>query len=279
MNKEVSIKSTKPQLRIEDIINFQLYPINCFQESQEFINYCRNQLTKYGFCVLKDFLSSNALEILQQESQLLAPHAYYAKRRCNAFKTDDDPSLPVDHPVRFFMDRTNAFVPTNIFDPDSLFKKIYHEPIFKQFLAACLEKKYIYEYEDPLAGLVLNILGDDAQHPWHYDQNDFSIVLMIQPAKSGGIFEYVKNVRTPENENYDLVKKILHGECEQVKSLNLQPGDLQIFLGKNSLHRVTKVFGDTQRHTVVFAYTSKQQVIGKATDSKLLFGQVTSQHY
>ena len=149
MNKEVSIKSTKPQLRIEDIINFQLYPINCFQESQEFINYCRNQLTKYGFCVLKDFLSSNALEILQQESQLLAPHAYYAKRRCNAFKTDDDPSLPVDHPVRFFMDRTNAFVPTNIFDPDSLFKKIYHEPIFKQFLAACLEKKYIYEYEDP----------------------------------------------------------------------------------------------------------------------------------
>ncbi|WP_088239784.1 HalD/BesD family halogenase [Calothrix rhizosoleniae] len=278
MNKEVSIKHTNPLLTVEDMINFQLYPINSSQDSQELINDCRHQLTKDGFCVLKNFLSSNALEILQQESQLLAPHAYYAKRRCNAFKTDDDPSLPLDHPVRFFMDRTNAFVPTNIFAPDSLFKKIYNEPIFKNFLAACLKEKNIYEYDDPLAGLVLNILGDDTQHPWHYDQNDFSIVLMIQPAKSGGVFEYVKDVRTPENENYELVKEILHGECKEVTSLNLQPGDLQIFMGKNSLHRVTKVSGDTQRYTAIFAYTINEKVIGKAKDSQLLFGKVTSKY-
>ncbi|MEM7555603.1 MAG: hypothetical protein AAF378_16185 [Cyanobacteria bacterium P01_A01_bin.84] len=278
ISKEINKQIIKPLLSIKDIINFQLYPISYPQEYQELIKYCHNQFKTYGYCVFKNFLTPQALEILQQESELLAPHAYYAQRRTNPFKTEDDPSLPLDHPIRFFMDRTNAFVPTNRFETNSLFKILYHEPIFQQFLAACLEEKIIYEYDDPLAGLVLNILSNDAQHPWHYDENDFSIVLMIQPALIGGVFECVDSVRTPENENYQLVKKILHGEYEKVQSINLQPGDLQIFRGKNSLHRVTKVSGDTQRYTAIFSYTTKQRVIGTVKDTKLLFGEVTSEH-
>ena len=276
----VSNKVTNATLKIEEIINFSDYPITDLSQNKSInlINNCRQQLQQKGCCVLENFLTPQALFNAQEESIKLAPAAYYATRRTNAFKTDDDPSLPPDHPVRFFMERTNAFVPQNRFEADSLFLTLYHANIFQEFIAACLGTKVIYEYDDPLAGMVLNILPSGCQHPWHYDENDFSIVLMIQPALDGGIFEYARNIRTPKDENFALVKKVLHEDYEDIQKVNLQPGDLQIFYGKLSLHRVTKTIGDRQRHTAIFSYTKKNNVIGKITDTKLLFGQTTSEH-
>ncbi len=276
----VSNKVTLAPPQIKEIINFSDYPITDLSQKKsiDLIDNCRQQLKQKGCCILSNFLTPQALFNAQEESKSLAPAAYYATRKTNAFKTDDDPSLPLDHPVRFFMERTNAFVPQNKFAPDSLFLNLYHSKIFQQFIAACLETKVIYEYDDPLAGMVLNILPCGCQHPWHYDENDFSIVLMIQPALDGGIFEYARNIRTSTNENFPLVSKVLHENYEGIQKVNLQPGDLQIFHGKSSLHRVTKTIGDRERHTAIFSYTKKNNVIGKITDTKLLFGQTTLDH-
>ena len=272
---------TKTSLEIEEIINFHQYPIIELsqQKSIDFINHCRQQLQQRGCCVLKKFLTSKALVLAQEESLSLRDEAYYATRKTNIFKTDDDPTLPPDHPARYFMERTNAFVPKNKFQPQSLFLTLYQAEIFQHFIAACLQTEVIYEYTDPLGGLVLNILQQGAQHPWHYDQNDFSIVLMVQAAKEGGIFEYAPNIRTPSNENLESVSKVLHEHYEGVESNNLEPGDLQIFQGKLSLHRVTKVLGEQQRYTAIFSYTQKNNVIGKVLDSKLLFGEATLEHH
>lgn len=276
----VSNKFTIAPLQIEEIVNFSDYPITDLSQKKsiDLINDCRQQLKHKGYCILENFLTPQGLFNAKEESKKLAPEAYYATRRTNAFKTDDDPSLPLDHPVRFFMERTNAFVPQNRFKSDSLFLSLYHASIFQQFIAACLETKVIYEYDDPLAGMVLNILPPGCQHPWHYDENDFSIVLMVQPASNGGVFECARNIKTSTNENFRLVSKVLHEEHEDIQKVNLRPGDLQIFYGKFSLHRVTKTIGDRERHTAIFSYTKKNNVIGKITDTKLLFGQTTSDH-
>lgn len=274
----VSKQLAKLPLKIEHIINFQQYPIVNSSQKQyaDLIGNCRQELRQRGCCVLKNFLTNKALSLAQQESLSLENEAYYATRKTNIFKTDDDPTLPPEHPTRFFMERTNAFVPKNKFSPQSLFLTLYRATIFRNFIAACLETKVIYEYNDPLAGLVLNILRPGAQHPWHYDENDFSIVLMIKAATDGGSFEYVPNIRTPSNENFELVGKLLHGYHQGVQQQNLQPGDLQIFKGKLSLHRVTKVAGNQKRHTAIFSYTKKQNVIGKVKDKELLFGLTDS---
>ena len=47
------------------------------------------------------------------------------------------------------MERTNAFVPQNKFEVDSLFLTLYHADIFQQFIAACVGIEVIYEYDDP----------------------------------------------------------------------------------------------------------------------------------
>ncbi len=274
----VSKKLTKMLLKIEQIVNFQQYPIADLskQESLDLIANCRQQLELRGCCVFKNFLTEKALFLAQQESLSLENEAYYATRKTNIFKTDDDPTLPPEHPARFFMERTNAFVPLNKFHPQSLFLTLYRAKIFQNLIAACLATELIYEYSDPLGGLVLNILRQGAQHPWHYDNNDFSVVLMIQAARAGGIFEYAPNIRTPSAENFEFVNQVLHGHYQGVEQNHLQPGDLQIFLGKSSLHRVTKVAGDQKRYTVIFSYTKENNQIAKAKYSEALFGKAMS---
>ena len=62
-----------------------------------------------------------------------------------------------------------------------------------------------------------------------------SITLAIQSADEGGLFEYAPNIRQ-DGENFEAVKAVLGGVSDQVKSLALEPGDLQLFKGRYSLH-------------------------------------------
>ena len=64
-----------------------------------------------------------------------------------------------------------------------------------------------------------------------------------------------------------------------VKQLDLQCGDLQLFRGRHSLHRVTKVESAADRHTAIFAYTREAKVIGRVERTRQLFGRVLPEHY
>ena len=255
------------------IINFQEYPIqhSSIQPCFELIQYCRSRLNVEGYCVLNRFITSDALALAQAESEDLSLLAQHTIRYTNPYKTDDDPFLPVDHPVRSFALRTNAFISQDKFNKRSIFLAIYHAEVFKRFIAACLGQVMIYEYADPLGALVLNVLRPGGQHPWHFDENDFSIVLMIRAPQQGGNFEIAPDIRAANTENFEWVGQVLKGDRARVKQLKLLPGDLHIFRGKMSLHRVTEVLGKTERHTVVFSYTQKQGVTGRVENNAQIF--------
>jgi hypothetical protein len=65
--------------------------------------------------------------------------------------------------------------------------------------------------------------------PWHFDTNNFTVTLAIQNAESGGAFEYAPNIRV-DGENFEEVARVLAGTSDKVRSLNMEPGDLQLFL-------------------------------------------------
>jgi hypothetical protein len=72
---------------------------------------------------------------------------------------------------------------------------------------------------------------------------------------------------------------VLDGGREGVTTLELRPGDLQIFRGRHSLHRVTRVpTGSRPRHAAIFAYTREPGVIGRVTRTRQLFGRVLQEH-
>ena len=48
----------------------------------------------------------------------------------------------------------------------------------------------------------------------------------------GGIFQYAPNIRGAAGENFDGVQRILDGDHSELKTLEISPGDLQIFFGR-----------------------------------------------
>jgi hypothetical protein len=116
-------------------------------------------------------------------------------------------------------------------------------------------------------------------HPWHFDTNEFTVSLLTQEASAGGIFEYCPNIRSAQSEHFDDVRAVLTGNGERlVRRLTLRPGDLQLFRGRYSLHRVSAVQGGTARHTVIFAYSERAGVIGSVARTRQLFGRVLPEH-
>jgi hypothetical protein len=266
---------------ISDVINTDRYPINDYENSslKELIQYARKELAEDGCCILRKFLSPEALEKARQESNELSPKAYFSQQNVNSYFTEDDPTLPKNDPRRIFMERTSGFVTRDMISPDTIIHRIYVSPMIKRFIAACLEEELIYEYSDPFAGLVINVIPEDSQQPWHFDTNEFIVTMMTQKPSDGGIFEYSPMIRTHKNENLPGVANIVSDKDHtQVKVLELNPGDLQIFKGRFSVHRVTKVEGNIERHTAIFAYSEQPNVIGRAERTRQLYGRLSEAH-
>ena len=96
-------------------------------------------------------------------------------------------------------------------------------------------------------------------------------------AEAGGEFEYCPNIRCAEDERFDAVRDVLDGSVGGER-LPLRPGDLQLFKGRYSLHRVSPVEGAVARHSAIFAYSERPGVIGSVARTRQLFGRVLPEH-
>ena len=77
--------------------------------------------------------------------------------------------------------------------------------------------------------MIVNVRKRGDKFNWYLDTNEFTLSMLLQVAESGGIFEYVPNLREPYYENFVAVRKVLKGDRNRAKKLNLSAGDLQLF--------------------------------------------------
>ncbi len=265
---------------LDPIVDLDTYPISQpgTPAYHALLDRCRKQLQDDGCVVLKGFVRADALAALGRETESLAPRAHYNQTRTNPYNSDGDPSLPPDHPKNVFSDRTNGFVAGDLIGAETMIRRLYQHPDFQRFIAATVDVPTLYEYADPLAGLVVNVLRGGCQHPWHYDTNEFIVSMMTKQPEGGGEFEYCPRIRNPESENFPAVQQVLQGNRGAVKSLTLEPGDVQIFYGRYSLHRVVRVEGARDRHTVIFGYAREPGFIGRADRTRRIFGRIAPIH-
>ena len=101
------------------------------------------------------------------------------------------------------MPRSNGFVTADLFGDETAARQLYYWPPLKDFLRDCLGKPELFIYEDPVSNMIVNVGAPGQQFNWHFDTNEFTITMLLQEADSGGHFEYVPNLRTPEDERYD----------------------------------------------------------------------------
>ncbi|MBO6548051.1 MAG: hypothetical protein JJ964_00355 [Rhizobiales bacterium] len=270
-------------LFLEQFTNSSTYPL-LNQDSQNYKTLIKNlqsDLNKKGCAVLKGFIKPKWHAQIENEGELVAPLAYYKQETVNAYNVPLNSDLPEDHPAKITMQRENAFVAKDLIPETDIIHRLYNNELFSRFLANCFNYEKLYQLADPLAGLCVNVLNPGCSHPWHYDINEFTVSLLTKKPEAGGNFRYSPGIRTPGNENLSEVKNILlNGDNphNQVTDLSLEVGDLQLFKGRYSLHQVSPVKGEEQRHTAIFAYTLEPGVIGGVERTKQLFGRALEAH-
>ena len=239
---------------------------------------CREKLRALGCATLPGFVRPERRAALVEEAERVAGRAHRSYNETNAYFTADDPALPAEHPRRRFYPRSNAFVPADNFGAGSPLRAIYEWPAFMPFIRDALEEERFHRYGDPLADVIVNVVEPGGGFPWHFDTNTYTVTLAIQKGESGGIFEYCPNLRRPDDENYDAVSAVLDGERGPVQELVLEPGDLQIFRGRYSLHRVTPVGGRRARHVGIFSFAEEPGMVGRVERTRQLYGRVLPVH-
>ena len=266
--------------QIAELVDLDRYPIDTPDNPNRgaLVARCRGQLAEVGCAVLPGFLSESGLRLLRDESAAVAGAAYYSRQHTNVYFSADDDSLPAGHPKRLFFDRTSAFVPADAFPAASVIRRIYDWPALMPFFRDCLEEPVLHKYADPLADMILNVLNPGEEFPWHFDTNEVSISIMTQRAESGGLFEFCPNLRDPKDENYPGVRAVLEGGRGPVETLDIAPGDLQIFKGRFSMHRVTRVTGERPRYMAIYAYAREPDMVGRLERTRQLYGKILPVH-
>jgi hypothetical protein len=262
------------------LINLAEYPVNQpeSRQYQQVLANVQKALARDGCALLKGFLTKAGVDALITEANNAAEFAHSSFNSTNPYFTQDDENLPVDHPKRQFFERSNAFIPADNFASEGPLRRIQDFAGFDGFIQACLGEEKFHRYADPLADVIVNMAGQGNGFPWHFDTNNFTVTLAIQNAREGGAFEYAPNIRR-ESENFDEVQAVLEGRSDKVHTLNLEPGDLQLFRGRYSLHRVAPLSGDVPRYVAIFSYVDQPDMVATPERCLQLYGKVLPIHY
>ena len=263
------------------IFDLETYPINDLSNpiTQELIARCRKELEDTGCVVIRNLVRPESLARMCAEAERKIGDVYWSEDSHNPYMTKDDQSLPQDHPKRFFQKRESGYINSDVLDDDSDLNAIYDSQIMLDFVSQCLDVSPLYCWADPLGNHPYSVMNEDHYFPWHFDGNDFTISILVQEADDGGLFEYAPNIRSKENENFETVGEILRGGREGVHSLRLRPGDMQLFKGRYSLHRVTHIKGKKRRIIALPTYTTDPYSVNRPLRAKRLYGRALPIHY
>lgn len=267
---------------IEDIVDLDTYPIHKMDSTvrSDLVAETRDQMDRYGCFRISDFIRVEAVEQMLAEAQSLHDQTTWSVMTHNPYASPDDTSFPDGHPRRFFQHRESGFINSDLIAYDSPLNRIYDADVMTHFVWECLgTERPIYKWADPLGCNPYGVMESDHYFPWHFDGNEFTVSILVQRAESGGIFEYVPDIRQPGHENYERVQAVLEGSREEVRVLDLQPGDLQLFKGRYSMHRVTKIVGDTTRYIALPTYVHDPYRMNRPHHSTTFYGRATELHH
>jgi len=269
------------EIRIEDFIDLDTFPIHDLSSPKRraLVEQCRADLEAVGCSHIPRFIKDSAIQEMLAEAKRLMSDARPADDFVNPYLTADDPTLPEDHPKRFFENRTSAFINSDLLEPQSLLRKFSDSDVVVHFVADCLNQGPVYRWADPLGRCPYSVMRTGDYFPWHYDGNEFTVSILVQASEEGGDFEYVPNLRTPNAENFSDVQKVLQGDRERVRVLKLREGDLQLFKGRYSMHRVTPTTGPTTRIIALPTYVTNPYLVNRPHHAKAFYGRAEAIHH
>jgi hypothetical protein len=265
-------------VKLADIIDFEQYPIHAVGSFgyEDLVRDCRASIAEKGAVRLAEFVSVPAIKAMVAEAVDLEDKAHQQDDLFTAYIGDEEPiGLPPDHPRRLPQRTAQAAVPWDVIPQSAVLRTFYEADFLTDFVAAVLEIDRLYRSADPLAACNLAFIKAGNELGWHFDSSEFSVTLQIQAPEDGGVFEFVPNTRTENDQKYDDVRDVLLGNENGVRRSLCEPGVLSIFKGHNSLHRVTPVVGPRPRITAVLTYADIPDFTVSEYSRQLFYGRLT----
>lgn len=267
----VSIHTISPS----ELIDIERYPIDdlASAEGRALVARCRADLGAQGASQLEGFLRPQAVERLVAEALSLTDAAFPNTAVHNVYFEDVDESLPANDARRIMQRASQATVAYDQIPGDAGIRALYEWDPLLEFVAAALDKHPFYRNADPLGALNLVHYREGDELGWHFDRAEFVVTLMLQPASVGGDFEYVPNLRTAAEENYEEVQALLLGDRSRVINMPSQAGTLAFFRGRHSIHRVTPIEGERLRTNAVLSYADRPDSRLNSLTQELFYGR------
>jgi hypothetical protein len=241
---------------MRDVLDLDRYPIDR-PESSEFaqlVAACQREMAMNGMFNLHGFVRPAAIARAASEIQPLGDRASFThERRHNVYFEDRVAELGPGHGALARFDTVHHTLCDDQLH-GSIVHTIYEFAALPAFLACVLQKPQLFLMSDALARVnVLDYRPGETLN-WHFDRCAFTVTLLIQAAEQGGEFEYRNNLRTDTDPNYEGVAQLLRGSDLEVRTNPLAAGTLNVFAGKNTLHRVSTVRGSRNRLVAVYSY-------------------------
>jgi len=249
-------------MRVEEAIDLKRYPIDRpdSKEYRDLIAACRHDLARDGMFNLAGFLKPEAVALsVSQVKPVLERESFTHTREHNIYFKPKIDGLPPDHPALRKVRTTNHTICTDQL-AETLIRSVYEYPPMAFCLAEVMGKPRLHIMADPLAGANVMEYRDGEGLNWHFDRSEFTTTLLLQRPQEGGEFEYRTDLRSDSDPNYDGVARLLLGADPAAQKLELAPGTLNVFRGRNTAHRVTATRGARERIIAVFSYYEKPGV-------------------
>ena len=235
-------------------INFDRYPLQVAAQRAAILRSARETLVRDGMVTLDDFLTPMAVrETLRIAAPKFATESFEHKREHNIYFQPEITGVAPDHPALATLRTANRTLCADQLAETPLMG-LYEDADFIRFLADLMDKPGLYAMDDPLARVNMMTYREGEALNWHFDRSEFTTTILLEAPDQGGAFEYRPALRTAEDANYDGVARLLRGEDRQVRSVALTPGALNVFMGRNTAHRVTPPVGPCPRTIAVLSY-------------------------
>lgn len=236
---------------------------------------CAESLDQDGALVLSGFFTDTFVAAVLDDSVGREPEAFFANDTHNIWLTPPDPDLAADHIFNRQIVSTKGLLADDQLGADSALRHVYDHGAFRRFIASVVGVDAVHPYADELSSINVHFHRDGEELGWHFDNSSFAVTALIQAPERGGDFEYVTGLRSTSEaiERYDDVTAAVDRGVG-VQILDFEPGDLVLFRGRNSMHRVTPSHGTTTRVLVVFAFNTEPNIGLSASALETFYGRV-----
>ncbi|HIF81567.1 MAG TPA: hypothetical protein EYQ05_13610 [Gammaproteobacteria bacterium] len=257
---------------MNSIVNLADYPIHDLdsQVVLDLVASARSKLTTFGACHFSQFLSTAGLADCLKEAMSLESQAHPSNNEYTPYYQEPDDGYPAGHPRNSTVQFAVRYVSRKLIPQDSPLRILFEGDELLGFLRSLLPNEPLYRYSDDRGSLNYTVMGTNDQLGWHFDACELVASVLLRPADFGGDFEYIPAVRSADNENFGAVQSILSGNDGQRVLVDFQPGDMVLFRGRHSLHRVTPIRGERTRLMALMSFDNAEQAPERDVPDDLL---------